>query len=692
MATRRPRKPKKRINQEARDHMRNVRASASDIPKIEQPDAESMARREFALQSTENFIETYTLFFNGADIEGRNENLILCQNQKDQMRDIDEAITAGEDKAIAAFRGGAKTSICRNVVLRCALAGIARYSIFIGAKNEDVGDNQESIRAAICENELLSKDFPEISIPCIALQGSSRRAGSQTVDGKRTAIKWGKNLTGFPKVEAPWSKATGAIIQTASIIGTIRGKNKVGQRPDLTILDDVETDESANSASQVISRRRKISNSIGGLESQNKSMPKIYVGTIPAIDCITDELTDRERSPAWNGSRYRYIIKMPDNLELWEEYQRIRGTMVDGVKKARQHYRENREAMDKGHVPAWPEGYDPKKYDSCIEKLFAIEIDKKEDGKVYVACELQNDPSLLYTKSEKNQITNKILQTKLNNYARGEIPSETRALVGFIDVHQLDSHLYYAFEWNDGQYKCGISNYGKFPARQTIGEAYPNMTMEAAVYSALGDLAKEIGNTQFLREDGLKISNYKIGVDSGDGAVTEVIYNFCRSEQSGRFFATRGRPSKTDNFNEGAPANKERGNYWMVSQRMIELKRQKVYHFDANYWKSATRDLILADPTAGRTMSFFGNFKTYHEEFFNHIAKGEKPKIMIDKASKKEWEIWQQVPNQQNHFFDCVVGCNMIASTVGCKNTILEPRRTTRKRKVKTKITGIKWK
>ncbi len=78
--------------------------------------------------------------------------------------------------------------------------------------------------------------------------GVHQRAAGQLYNGKQTHIGWTAKEIVLPTM--PGSRASGAIIRVAGIIGRIRGmKHKrvdgTSVRPSLVLIDDPQTDESA---------------------------------------------------------------------------------------------------------------------------------------------------------------------------------------------------------------------------------------------------------------------------------------------------------------------------------------------------------------------------------------------------------------------------------------------------------------
>ncbi|HUT56537.1 MAG TPA: hypothetical protein VNA25_01540 [Phycisphaerae bacterium] len=124
------------------------------------------------------------------------------------------------------------------------------------------------------------------------------RAGGQTLDGEPTRIHWTVDKVVMPTVAG--SPASGAILVVTGLEGgNIRGqKHKLADghvvRPDLAIIDDPQTTESAWSESQSARREALLAGDVLGMAGPGKK--------IAAILCAT---VIREIANKGNASRFR---------------------------------------------------------------------------------------------------------------------------------------------------------------------------------------------------------------------------------------------------------------------------------------------------------------------------------------------------------------------------------------------------
>jgi len=644
------------------DYMRDKRASDKDIEAI--PEPADKARRARTKGSLREFILAYRVGF-GEGFDGA-----FFPDQLEQIADIETAVFTGSDKALAAMRGGGKTSIERAATVWVAVHGHSDYTILVGAKDDDAADNLETIKWELDGNETLAADFPEICMPIQALAGSSRRATAQTVAGRRTRVVWGLDRIVLPDCgdAAPWQEpgSRNAVIESKSIGGAIRGRNFHNRRPKLVFLDDVENDASVRSATETAARRRRIENDIGGLGGHRSKLTRVYVGTIMDRDSVTAELTNRVLRPQWNGTRYAYMQAFPKRADLWEQYCTMRRDVVGGGPTvARAFYEANRAAMDEGALVAWPEGYRPEEHASAVEKYYAKLVDKGDEGLRFVACEYQNNPDLMAAAEVSRQLRAELIVDRLNRLEQWRIPSDAVLVTGQVDVHGAASCLYWLASWWRSGFGGGLLCAGTWPPRGTIAERYPEVNEETAIGTALADLEKWLMARSWKTDDGRELLPV-FGEDSGAGQHQQIVFRHCRSAARRNWRPTKGENVKDRNYNELHRQALVRGEHWVMSPQQSEALKVGAYLFDANWWKGFVRARLqapVADPTA---YTLWGANPALHAELARHWSSEESETLTV-KTTSREYDQWLQRPNRPNHWWDCLVGSAVIASSCGLK-------------------------
>jgi hypothetical protein len=173
----------------------------------------------------------------------------------DFIGEVQTAILTGGLHCRSIFRGAGKTTILARAVLWAIAYGHRRFCVIVGATNDLAAVLMDKhIRRELTENELLRADFPELCMPFVALEGHGRKCIGQIFDGQRTLIEW--SIERLVCAEIPASIAAGnagSVIMVRSITGAMKGMtsklryNGTIIRPDILLLDDIQTRESAGS-------------------------------------------------------------------------------------------------------------------------------------------------------------------------------------------------------------------------------------------------------------------------------------------------------------------------------------------------------------------------------------------------------------------------------------------------------------
>src|SRR5690606_14230516 len=160
----------------------------------------------------------------------------------------------------------------------------------------------------------------------------------------------------------PGSPSAAAIIATRGLDAAVRGLKKRGKRPQLAVIDDPDTEETARSEEQAKKLEDRIDKGIGGLGGQQRGIARVMLTTLQSRVSASYKFTDPKEKPTWKGRRFRYLIKPPDRLDLWQEYVTQRQADLqsgdDFARTAHRFYLDNRAAMDAGAVVANPHRFD----------------------------------------------------------------------------------------------------------------------------------------------------------------------------------------------------------------------------------------------------------------------------------------------------------------------------------------------
>jgi hypothetical protein len=604
---------------------------------------------------------------------------------------LQQAVIEGGQFAFAMPRASGKTTLCLVACMWALLHGHRKFVVLIGAEAQAALDLMDNIRTEFENNDMLLQDFPEVIFPIVSLEGIAHRCNGQTLDGERTQMTWANDRAVLPTVVG--SKASGAMLRVAGITGRIRGmisKTPDGKsiRPDLVIVDDPQTDDSARSVSQNDQRERVLAGAILGLAGPGQSISAVMPCTIIRHQDMAERILDRSRHPEWRGEKTRLVYDWPTNLKLWEQYSDIwAGDLRNGGtgQAATDFYGENRIEMDAGSKVAWAARFEETEL-SAMQHAWNLKLRVGEEA---FNSEYQNEPDDIGSSSRPITLTSDDLTAKTNKVPRSIVPNEYQTLTAFIDISQ--KCLWWTVCAFDEKFGGAILDYGLWPDQKqrysrlqtvtkTLQRKYKGHGMEAAILNGLEDLTANLSNV-WRGETGTEHRIEKILIDEGDGEHTQIVRNFCRrSELSGILIPAKGRGVKasTRPLCDGRPKQGERfGHFW----KMIRNRdNSRTVHVDVNYWKTFLMRRFEVPTGDDGAVSLYHARPREHQMIADQLT-AEYPKEIEDVSTGNRVIEWANPRNRDNHFMDTMVGCLVGASISGCTLTAQQPVKEPRKRR-----------
>lgn len=306
-------------------------------------------------------------------------------------RDMEQAIgDASIPYHIRVARGLAKTSYTKGAVLWTSTTGLRHFIVGVGANDENAENIIEDVFSCITQNPKYIRDFPEVSVPFLRLEGAYQRAKTQKYHGKATKPQKSAGKIVLPTVIDPRTgqpfPSSGAILEAVGFNAGARGKVKGILRPDFLILDDLQNDERAQSEGQVAKMAAKIKKTFMGLAGHRKKIAAIMTSTPIEADDLSETFAN---DPGWKTKTYKLMKSWPKchNPEAtpeerkgvrdyWEEYWEIfqAEKAADRVPHiaANRFYRKHRKEMDDGAEVLNPHNFDPKTEVSGIQHAMNI--------------------------------------------------------------------------------------------------------------------------------------------------------------------------------------------------------------------------------------------------------------------------------------------------------------------------------
>lgn len=239
-------------------------------------------------------------------------------------------ITLGNQTSNVAWsvgRGHAKTAylsngyLCHQIVYR-----LRKYIVEVSETTEVAGDFISWSRNQLKYNDKLREDFGELMY--------TQRSRNE-VDNNTEFI-----TTSGTKVEAKG-------------IGTqMRGLRHGSTRPDLFLLDDLESKSNTNTPELIEKNKQWFREEM--LPALSRQGIAIYMGTIVAYDSLLDYVIKSRRD--FVSRKFPAILSWSEREDLWEKWREIyRSDDVDAGAKAEDFYNHYWQEMLQGTQTLWPQ-------------------------------------------------------------------------------------------------------------------------------------------------------------------------------------------------------------------------------------------------------------------------------------------------------------------------------------------------
>lgn len=630
---------------------------AQDVGKI--PQVRNRRRKKAAHGSLETFCLSYlpmvfTMPFSD------DHRLVISR--------LETAVHHGGTFALAMPRGHGKSSLCIGACLWSLLYGFRLFLVLFGASKPRAEEMLQALRTQLRHNNLLFDDFPRELAAIRHLDGEPRRASGQHHNGKPTGIQWTQSGIVMPTIKG--SACSGSVIRCLSLDSSaVRGQQFTAgdgsvRRPDLVLIDDPQSREVARSPFQVAQLEALIRGDVLGLAGPKRTAATVMPVTAIYPDDLASRFLDQKRNPQWQGQRMRLMQSMPVQMDLWEQYAKIRNEeLARGAQPeaARRFYADHRAQMDTGAVASWEQRFDPESELSAVQAAMNLFFDR---GKEAFMSEFQNEPESLREFADVALLTHEEICGKTNGIPRGIVPANAAALTVFVDVHA--ACLVWATVGWSNTFGGGVCGYGVYPEQpgkdfnvqrveRSLQTLFPGLSREAAIASGIGQLLALLVGKEWPREGGGAVRVNTALVDYGYEAES-VIAAVRRSPHASMLLPSKGHGISAVN-KPLSEYTKHRGDVFRPHVHVLApspTQPIRTARYDTNALKRLVHDRLAAPIGSADSLALFGLDPREHEVFARHLL-AETP-IKVEARGRVVYE-WKQLPGTQNHYFDAVVGC-----------------------------------
>jgi len=604
------------------------------------------------------------------------------QVQVESVERTHHALTFGGRVVIAEPRGFGKTTRTSNNALAAILQGKIRYAVILASSLTKANEILESIKTELVDNPELERLYPAVCACFQHLDERVARSKYQTYGGESTHIGYSKDQVRFPII--PGEKSSGSIIQVRSK-DNVRGLNskirygpESGKvlRPDFVFMDDIQTDEEAESPTTVSKIVRTIKKSVMFAGGHNRRISMVMCCTPICAGDVSSHYILHE--PSWEVICYKMVKKMPDNLEMWlTDYARILndfdryelGSRLHAELRASEYLKEHFDEMHKGAEVAWEWAYawdeDPQTEISALQHAMNFLI---REGAEAFESECQCNVIRESTSEDELCATQTQILEKTNKFERFTMPVECRHIATHIDVNE--NVLTYVTVASPAVMEPYIIDYGTFPPQEgalwkkdsllrPISRVYRDIPeVKLRVQQALKDFIEDFGDRVYTRADGIQLQNNVIMIDSSGRMMEEVLKVARESKHRaiitpafGFYYGAKDKPISEKNYS--AACTRYHHCVLLPSADRMGMS----LHIDVNYFKLKVHEGWKARAGLPGSMSLFEpEWPGQHNLLSDHCTVEVPIKDFWEKENRTVY-IWKNNSRRDNEYFDNIVNC-----------------------------------
>lgn len=227
--------------------------------------------------------------------------------------------------------------LCHQIVFR-----LKKYIVEVSETTDVAGDFVTWTRYQLKFNEKLREDFGVLL---------HERPSQNELDNKYEFIT-----------------SSGTKVEAKGVGTQMRGLRHLSERPDLFILDDLESQENTNTPEMRAKNLHWFRAEM--LEALGFGGIAIYMGTIVHYDSLLNHVLTKRKD--FTSRKFPAILSWSEREDLWEEWRKIYNSDdKEAKKKADAFYEDNKDEMDRGTEVLWSQMYTYKYFMEKREEMGA---------------------------------------------------------------------------------------------------------------------------------------------------------------------------------------------------------------------------------------------------------------------------------------------------------------------------------
>jgi hypothetical protein len=557
------------------------------------------------------------------------------------------ATETGGNFACAAPRGSGKSSVFWGLSLLSLMSGRERFPAYLPWAAKDQRKGLRFWKNALCFNDKLCADYPEICLPFKQSKGQSQRCNAVTWEDGTPAgaqLKLSDGLIVLP--------SNLGVIGSATINGNPRGLNHATEsgevlRPGLILIDDPQDKETAKSMAQVAATIDVIDSDVAGMGGPDKSLALLMACTVLVKGDVADHYLN---AADWKALRVGQIITWPTDMKLWKEWNNIRlegESDQDGGKAARAFYKAHNERLTDGLTVSWDHRFDKSR--GQPDALYGAMYDYFRMGHDAFMAERQNDPVEAGAGKREYTLTPSIIESRINDLPPATLPAWVSSTIAATDLNPSYALSTAVIGFGSDQ-TAAVLWYGLHPM-EVAGDV-PAPERARQVYAALVAHGKQLAGMPCRPETWI--------IDAG-GTDFDTVLRFvsdCPRLCGLNAIGATGKSSKAYRpFGKNVIGQPREGCH--IRSDVVNGRPRKWMAWNADYWREiAQRAWLGAVGSPGSCSLFVGS----HHEFAGQIAR-EQYMGKADIGGQMIWN-WHTQPGKHD-YGDCMAMCYVGAALIG---------------------------
>lgn len=573
------------------------------------------------------------------------------------LREMEAALDDSRPYMIMMGRGFGKTSLTECAAVYALATEKRRFPVVVSANARAAGDILNDVfRAFVEPGTPFAHDYPDLCVPLQEASGSYRRR--QTYRDLPTEISKTAGRAVFARLQRPdgTTPSSGCVIATRGITSGIRGLKHRTLRPDLVLLDDLQTAADAESPAAVEKLLNILRKDVMNLAGKGK-----LAVLQTATPICPEDLTERIAADVnWKTTKFPAILSWPKDIldkgdkGLWAQYFRLYDE--ENVSDAPHagslaFYKQHRAEMDDGAEVFNPGRF--KESDGHISALQALLERRHLIGDAAFSAEMQMAPKRF---SFSLDITPKAVASKVGDFARNQPPD------GFVFVAaSTDLNVSYAASTAVVAFRRDMTAavLDHFTTRCRIDGKLNDTAYNQEVYALLGRVA------QRLKASGLRFDGWAVDSGGRNWDAACLFAKNCGKAYGLPCCAFAGRSATVFNPYVRSRLREAIGRTVLCGDAAEQVKAgsgSKYVFFDADLYKELAQRAFMSDLGAPGSCSLYQAGPGEHTEFAMQVCN-EKLLFVRHSQNGKNYYNWK---TQEPHdFLDCMSMCFAVAASQG---------------------------